>query len=353
MRPASLDRIGVRSIKPRSSSLATRSRSACGRNRPESGAATRLRAEMRRRRAFFGRGPCPADQRARVRSLDRDRQVESSPAVRPLPGQIRRRALKSAAASAPPASPVASMTTSQGQRPVASSVSSGIKFSDARPREGAGRCARAARRRRQALRRPGSRRRRKTFSAAEFLAARGAATPPRGRRAAAAAPPQRRWDPGPRRGCSSIRPSLRPYLHLASGQARIRPGNRATFGRLVAVGIFAMTFPLTLLNLAGAIALLLWGSHMVQTGVQRAFGPKLRSFLGTALRNRFKGFLRRTRRHDAAAEQHRDRPDGHGFRRHRPGRSRPGPGDHARRQCRHHSSSSRSCPSMSPRCRRR
>ncbi len=52
-----------------------------------------------------------------------------------------------------------------------------------------------------------------------------------------------------------------------------------------------MTFPLTLLNLAGAIALLLWGSHMVQTGVQRAFGPKLRSFLGTALRNRFKAFF--------------------------------------------------------------
>jgi phosphate:Na+ symporter len=52
-----------------------------------------------------------------------------------------------------------------------------------------------------------------------------------------------------------------------------------------------MTFPLTLLNLAGAIALLLWGSHMVQTGVQRALGPRLRSFLGTALRNRFKAFF--------------------------------------------------------------
>lgn len=29
-------------------------------------------------------------------------------------------------------------------------------------------------------------------------------------------------------------------------------------------------FPLTLLSLAGAVALLLWGVHMVQTGVQRA-----------------------------------------------------------------------------------
>lgn len=52
-----------------------------------------------------------------------------------------------------------------------------------------------------------------------------------------------------------------------------------------------MEFPLTLLKLAGAIAMLLWGVHMVQSGVQRAFGSKLRSFLGRALRNRFRAFL--------------------------------------------------------------
>src|SRR5579862_4585745 len=52
-----------------------------------------------------------------------------------------------------------------------------------------------------------------------------------------------------------------------------------------------MDFPVTLLNLAGSVALLLWAVHMVQTGVQRAFGAKLRSFLGSALRNRFKAFL--------------------------------------------------------------
>jgi phosphate:Na+ symporter len=52
-----------------------------------------------------------------------------------------------------------------------------------------------------------------------------------------------------------------------------------------------MAFPLTLLDLAGAIALLLWGSHMVQTGVQRAFGPRLRGFLESALRNRGRAFL--------------------------------------------------------------
>jgi len=48
-----------------------------------------------------------------------------------------------------------------------------------------------------------------------------------------------------------------------------------------------MTFSATLLDLAGFIALLLWGTHMVQSGVQRAFGPNLRAVLGRALRNRF------------------------------------------------------------------
>jgi phosphate:Na+ symporter len=45
-----------------------------------------------------------------------------------------------------------------------------------------------------------------------------------------------------------------------------------------------MTF--TLAQLAGWIALLLWGVHMAQSGIQRAFGPSLRRFLGTALGNR-------------------------------------------------------------------
>jgi phosphate:Na+ symporter len=52
-----------------------------------------------------------------------------------------------------------------------------------------------------------------------------------------------------------------------------------------------MEFPMTFLKLAGSVALLLWGVHMVGTGVQRAFGAKLRSFLSSALRNRFKAFL--------------------------------------------------------------
>lgn len=46
-----------------------------------------------------------------------------------------------------------------------------------------------------------------------------------------------------------------------------------------------------LIALAGHIALLLWGTRMVQTGIQRAFGPSLRSFLGRALSNRVKAFF--------------------------------------------------------------
>ena len=47
---------------------------------------------------------------------------------------------------------------------------------------------------------------------------------------------------------------------------------------------------LVLLDLLGGVALLLWGLHMVLTGVLRAFGPDLRRFLGKALSNRFTAF---------------------------------------------------------------
>ena len=52
-----------------------------------------------------------------------------------------------------------------------------------------------------------------------------------------------------------------------------------------------MNFPLTIIDLAGTVALLLWGVRMVQTGVQRAFGPRLRQILAGALNNRFKALL--------------------------------------------------------------
>ena len=52
-----------------------------------------------------------------------------------------------------------------------------------------------------------------------------------------------------------------------------------------------MNATLTLIDLTGTIALLLWGVHMVQTGIQRAFGPQLRRVLGRAFGDRFRAFL--------------------------------------------------------------
>jgi phosphate:Na+ symporter len=47
---------------------------------------------------------------------------------------------------------------------------------------------------------------------------------------------------------------------------------------------------LVLLDLMGGVALLLWGLHMVQSGILRAFGPDLRRLLGKALGNRASAF---------------------------------------------------------------
>ena len=48
---------------------------------------------------------------------------------------------------------------------------------------------------------------------------------------------------------------------------------------------------IVLLDLMGGVALLLWGLHMVRSGIMRAFGSELRRVLGTALRNRFLALL--------------------------------------------------------------
>ena len=47
---------------------------------------------------------------------------------------------------------------------------------------------------------------------------------------------------------------------------------------------------IVLLDLIGGVALLLWGLHMVHSGILRAFGPDLRWLLGRALKNRFAAF---------------------------------------------------------------
>ena len=47
---------------------------------------------------------------------------------------------------------------------------------------------------------------------------------------------------------------------------------------------------LVLLDMLGGVALLLWGLHMVHSGILRAFGPDLRVLLAKALNNRFTAF---------------------------------------------------------------
>ncbi len=52
-----------------------------------------------------------------------------------------------------------------------------------------------------------------------------------------------------------------------------------------------MSATFILLQLAGFVALLLWGMRMVHTGIVRAFGGNLRQFLATGLKSRWKAFF--------------------------------------------------------------
>jgi phosphate:Na+ symporter len=56
------------------------------------------------------------------------------------------------------------------------------------------------------------------------------------------------------------------------------------------MGAFLPMGSIVLLDLMGGVALLLWGLHMVLSGVLRAFGPDLRRTLSKALGNRFTAF---------------------------------------------------------------
>ena len=52
-----------------------------------------------------------------------------------------------------------------------------------------------------------------------------------------------------------------------------------------------MSGTMTLLQLAGFVALLLWGVHMVQTGIMRAYGADLRRFMTARLGGRYNAFF--------------------------------------------------------------
>ena len=56
-------------------------------------------------------------------------------------------------------------------------------------------------------------------------------------------------------------------------------------------GLAATSATDILIQLLGAVALLLWGTRMVRTGIMRVFGADLRHVLRISLRNRFAAFL--------------------------------------------------------------
>ena len=46
-----------------------------------------------------------------------------------------------------------------------------------------------------------------------------------------------------------------------------------------------------LIQLVGAVALLLWGLHMVRTGITRGFGAQLRAVIGRSVSNRARALV--------------------------------------------------------------
>jgi phosphate:Na+ symporter len=59
----------------------------------------------------------------------------------------------------------------------------------------------------------------------------------------------------------------------------------------MSVSVAATSATDILIQLLGAVALLLWGTRMVRTGIMRVFGADLRHLLRVSLRNRFAAFL--------------------------------------------------------------
>jgi phosphate:Na+ symporter len=60
---------------------------------------------------------------------------------------------------------------------------------------------------------------------------------------------------------------------------------------------------LTLLNLLSAVALLIWGTHIVRTGILRVYGSQLRRVLSQNMSKRSARLRRRHRCYSDGAEQ--------------------------------------------------
>ncbi len=60
---------------------------------------------------------------------------------------------------------------------------------------------------------------------------------------------------------------------------------------------------LTLLNLLSAVALLVWGTHIVRTGIMRVYGADLRRVLSRSVEKKTDGFSGRHWRYRSGTEQ--------------------------------------------------
>lgn len=67
---------------------------------------------------------------------------------------------------------------------------------------------------------------------------------------------------------------------------------------------------LTLLNLLSAVALLVWGTHIVRTGIMRVYGADLRRVLSRSV-EKTDGFSGRHWRYRSGTEQQRHYAAGH------------------------------------------
>ncbi len=73
----------------------------------------------------------------------------------------------------------------------------------------------------------------------------------------------------------------------------------------------------TLLNLLAGVSLLVYGTHIVRTGILRLYGSNLRRFLRISVANPMRAFFAGVGHHRADPEQH-----GHGADRRRVRRAR-------------------------------
>jgi phosphate:Na+ symporter len=79
-------------------------------------------------------------------------------------------------------------------------------------------------------------------------------------------------------------------VRIVNARRPCRAHSAIVLGTICEFDPYTMNGTVILIELAGHVGLLLWGTHMVGTGVQRGFGPVLRRWLGCNLDGRYRAF---------------------------------------------------------------